>query len=113
MATTQQVILTVVQASSTPLIGTANADGNSAAFTPQLGRDMYLTLSGTWTGTVQVQRSTDDGASWNNITVGGGNVWGRFTTNCDEVIDHPTDGNATYRLNIDIATGTVAYRLAQ
>ena len=113
MATTQQVIVTVPAATSTALVGSTSVDAASAHFTPQLGRDMYLTLTGTWTGSVQVQRSTDNGASWNNITIGGGQVWGRYTGNCDEVVDTPTDGSAIYRLNIDITTGSVAYRLGQ
>jgi hypothetical protein len=78
-----------------------------------LGRDMYLTLSGGWTGTVQVQRSTDNGVTWNNITIGGGQTWGRYTGACDEVVDTPTDGASKYRLFFTISTGTVTYRLAQ
>lgn len=113
MASTQQVVVVTTAASSTPLTGTLNATGNTTAFTPQLGRDMYLTLSGTFSGTVQVQRSTDNGATWNNITISGGQQWGRYTGACDEVVETPTDGASRYRLNIVLTTGTVNYRLAQ
>lgn len=113
MASTQDVIIVTPASIASPVTGLASADGWSASFTPQLGRDMYLTLSGTWTGTVQIQRSVDDGATWNNVTYGGGLPWGRYTANCDEVVDTPTDAAAIYRINIDIASGTVRYRLAQ
>lgn len=113
MATAQQVVLTVTAATSTPVVGTANNTSNSAIFTPQLGRDMYLTLSGTWDGSVQVQRSVDGGSTWNNITIAGGQPWGHYTDNCDEVIDQPTDSDGRYRLSFVITTGTVNYRLAQ
>lgn len=113
MPSTQEVVVTVTPAHSTALTGSTNADAESTAFLPQLGRDMYLTLSGTWAGSVQVQRSTDGGTTWNNITIGGGQPWGLYTANCDEVVDTPTDGAATYRLDITITSGTLAYRLAQ
>jgi len=113
MATAQQVVITVPAATSTPVSGSVTADGNSTAFTPQLGRDMFLTLSGTWTGSVQVQRSTDAGATWNDITIGGGTTWGHYTANCDEVVATPTDSAGTYRLALTVASGTIVYRLAQ
>ena len=113
MATTQQVVLTVTASSSTPLAGAATGVGESAPFTPQLGRDMYLTLTGTWTGTIRIQRSTDGGATWNNITIGGGNPWGVYTGNCDEVVDTPTDGASLYRVSFNVSSGNAAYRLAQ
>lgn len=113
MATTQQVVVVVPAATSTPIQGTVTGNSSTEAFTPQLGRDMYITLSGTWTGTVRVQRSTDGGATWNNITIGGGQPWGLYTTNADEVVDTPTDGDATYRLGYNVSTGSVTYRLGQ
>ena len=113
MATAQQVVLTVTAATSTPLVGNALGSGETPSFTPQLGRDMYITLTGTWTGSIQVQRSTDAGSTWNNITIGGGQPWGVYTTNCDEVLDQPTDAAGIYRLAFTIDSGTAAYRLAQ
>lgn len=114
MATSQQVVVTTPPATSSPLVGdTSGASGSSAAFTPQLGRDMYLTLTGTWTGTIQIQRSTDGGTTWRNITIGGGSPWGRYTVNCDEIVDRPTDASGTYRITWSGATGSAHYRLAQ
>lgn len=113
MASTQDVIIVTPASVTTPVTGLATADMNTAALVPQLGRNLYLTLSGTWTGTVQLQRSTDAGATWNAVTYGGGLPWGKYTANCDEVVETPTDGASQYRLNIDIATGSLRYRLAQ
>jgi hypothetical protein len=114
MASTQQVVVVTTAASSTPVSGSAaNGAAPSAMFTPQLGRDMYLSLSGGWTGTVRIQRSTDNGSTWNNITIGGGQPWGVYTGACDEVVETPTDGASKYRLLFTISTGTVTYRLAQ
>lgn len=113
MPTTQEVTVVVTAASSTPLAGTTTNDLNTPAFTPQLGRDMYLTLAGTWTGTVQVTRSTDGGTNYRPITIGGGQLWGNYTGNCDEVVDTPTDSHGIYRLEIDIASGSLTYRLGQ
>lgn len=114
MASTQQVVVVVTPASSLPVSGSASSGTtNSAPFIPQLGRDMYITLSGNFSGTVQVQRSTDNGVTWNNITVAGGQPWGRYTGACDEIVETPTDGASRYRLNIVLSSGTVVYRLAQ
>ena len=52
---------TVVAALSAPLVGTIAASGGVGPFAPQLGRPVWLTLSGTWAGTVQVLRSIDGG----------------------------------------------------
>lgn len=112
MATAQSVILTVVAATSTPVTGTANATSTTSVFTPQLGRDIYITLTGTWVGTVQLERSTN-GTNFNKVTIGGGQNWGRYTGNCDEVVETPTDAAATYRLSITLTSGSVGYRLAQ
>lgn len=117
MANAQQVVLTTPPSSSNPVTGSQGVTTGavSPTFTPQLGRDMYLTLSGAgYTGTVQLQRSTDNGTTWNNVTYGGGQPWGLYTNKlCDEVIETPTDGASKYRLSIVINTGSVTYRLAQ
>lgn len=98
---------------TTPLTGTANAPGATAAFTPDVGYNLYLTLTGTWTGQVRVQRSVDNGLNWTTVTTGGGNLSGEYIRNCDEAVLKVTDTRARYRLQFNIATGTVIYRLGQ
>lgn len=113
MSTSSEVTLVTVPAISVPLTGTANGTSVSPAFVPQLGRDLYITLSGTWTGTVQLMRSTDGGTTKHPVTIAGGQDWGKYTVNCDEVVATPTDGASRYYLSFAITSGTVTYRLAQ
>lgn len=116
MATAQQFVLTTTPATSTPVAGSFTGTTPNQVtnfFIPQLGRDLYITLQGTWAGTVQLQRSTDSGTTWNNVTNAGGQAWGKYTGNCDEVVEHPTDGASRYRLIVTLTSGTVGYRLAQ
>jgi hypothetical protein len=100
-------------ATSTPVLKTFTQTDVSVPFKPDLGREIYLTLSGTWTGSIQVQRSFDDGKTWNNVTVAGGIPWLLYTINCDEIIATPTDAATSYRLSVTLSSGSVSARLAQ
>lgn len=80
--------------------------------TPKTGYNLYLTLLGTWAGTVSVMCSRDGGATWFPVTASGESV-GVFTRNCDEAVIKVTDPRARYRLNFAITSGEVTYRLAQ
>lgn len=112
MAVTQLVQIVTPSASSTPVAGTASASVASDTFIPQLGRRMYLTLSGNWTGSVQIERSTD-GTNFFPVTQNGGQPAGHYTANADEEVGNPTDSSGTYRLNITITSGSLVYRLGQ
>lgn len=95
-----------------PLEGEANASTVVGPFVALAGRPVWIALSGVWSGSVTVQRSTDDGDTKHNLTAGG-EAWGAFTGNaCEPVTDESEDG-ATYFLNIVITSGTVAYRVSQ
>lgn len=96
-------------ASATP-VSAALATGTSEVFTPQPGRAVCVTLTGTWTGTVTVQKSRDAGITWAAMTAAG-SPWAVFTGNCDEPVDEPGDNDVRYRLLIALGTGTGAYRL--
>lgn len=58
-------------ATSSAVSGSLAASGTSAVFTPQLGRPIWITLSGSWTGKATLERSTDAGATWLAATLGG------------------------------------------
>lgn len=90
----------------------ASGSTTPGPFTPQLGRDMVLTLSGTWTGSVQLMRSVDGGTTKLPVTVGG-TTWALFTANCNEPVWTSSESGATFYLAITVASGTVVYRLAQ
>ena len=103
---------TIVPALSAPLVGTAATTSTVGPFTPQLGRAIWLTLSGTWTGTAQLLRSTDGGTTKLPLTAGG-QSWGSFTANCNEAVAEESVSGATYYLAVTLASGSLGYRVAQ
>lgn len=106
------VVTAPVAATSTPLEGTASASTLAGPFFPQLGRQIWLTLSGTWAGSVTVQRSTDAGATRLPLTVAG-QPWARFTANTQEPVAEETVASASYYLDIALTSGTLAYKVQQ
>ncbi len=99
-------------ATSVPLAGSASATTVAGPFTPQLGRTIWVTLSGTWSGNVQLLRSTDGGTTRLPLTAGG-TAWGSFSAAANEPVTDESDGAATYYLAITITSGTLTYRVAQ
>lgn len=97
---------------ATPLAGTASASGAVGPFVPELGRPIMVSLSGGWTGSVQVLRSTDGGATRLPLTVGG-LAWASFTANANEAVAEEHEDGATYYLAITLASGSLTYRVAQ
>jgi hypothetical protein len=96
----------------TPLVGTTTTTTTSAVFSPALQREIVLTTSGTWAGSVQLLRSVDSGATKLPVTVGGA-VWASYTANVNEIVAVETESGAEYYLRIVITTGSMTYRLAQ
>lgn len=81
-------------------------------FTPNSGKPVVLALSGTWTGTVKLVRSTDGGTTKLPLTAAG-QAWGVFGANCCEPVWEETVTGAALYLDIVLGSGTVAYRVAQ
>jgi len=102
----------LVAAGSTPFAGTIAETGVAGPFTPVPGRSIWLTLAGTWSGSVQVRRSVDEGATSHPLTAGG-EAWGAFTANACEQVALPTEAGESYYLDVTLASGELAYRLAQ
>jgi hypothetical protein len=95
-----------------PLSGSASASGLAGPFAPVAGRAVTLALSGTWDGTVQLTRSTDEGASRLPLTAAG-LPWGIYTANiCEQAWFESEDGAELY-LEIALDSGEVDYRIAQ
>jgi len=91
-------------ASNLPVTGTFGATGASASF--QTAEGFNISLSGTWVATVSLQRSFDNGVSFNNITDG------TFTANTEKRVDDPA-GSVRYRWNCSAFTsGSVVYRIS-
>lgn len=98
--------------SPTPVAGTVATSTVLGPFQPALGRAVILVLSGAWTGTVKVVRSTDGGATKLPLTVAGSG-WAQFTGNCCEAVWEESDSNARLYIDAALASGTLTYRMAQ
>lgn len=98
-------------AGSTPLTGAAAATTTTGPFTPQLGREIVLTLSGTFSATVTLLRSVDGGTTKLPATVNGTAL--SWTGAVNEIVWVETEAAATLYLQITLTSGTVTYRVAQ
>lgn len=95
---------------TTLLSGSFGATGTSASF-PVRG-DFGLQISGTFVGTVVLERSLDDGANWIQPT-GAGNQLYSFTAVCSEDLSAP-EYDVLYRLRCSAYTsGTINYLASQ
>lgn len=98
---------------ATALAGTTATSTTLGPFTPELGRPIWLTLSGSWAGTVQLQRSTDSGTTKLPITFLDGSARGSWTGAVNAAVAEESCAGATYYLVVTLSSGTLAYRLAQ
>ena len=112
--------VTDLAATSTPLGDTVAAVGNTliGPFAPQIGRDIWIMLVGTGaSGTAQLLRSTDGGATQWGLTAGG-KPWAGWSfaevsgVIANEAVVTASDA-ATYYLAIALTAGSVTYRLGQ
>ena len=99
-------------ATATALAGSMTASGIAGPFVPELDRPIWVSLSGGWTGTAELLRSVDGGATMLPLTIGGAR-WGRFTATANEAVADESEVGATYYLAVTLNTGTLGYRVAQ
>ena len=83
--------------------GSFTATGTSTPVGPR-GDSMDLSISGTFVGTIVLQRSHDDGATWNDVTDGS------FTAAVEKPILTASPA-FDYRLSYTHTSGTVVYYL--
>ena len=95
-----------------PLSGRAVQSVIAGPYVPVPGQPIHLQLSGTWQGTVVLERSIDGGATRQGLTVGGGE-WAVFTGNANEQVWQEGDAAASFWLNLQIASGEIVYRVSQ
>ncbi|HEU0043723.1 hypothetical protein [Sphingomonas sp.] len=100
-------------AGSTPLTGTAAASATNGPFVPELGRAIWVTLSGSWSGTAQLLRSADGGATKLPITYSDGSARAAWTGAVNAAVTEETCGTATYYLQFTRNAGTLTYRVEQ
>jgi hypothetical protein len=94
------------------LTGEATSSGQVGPFEAAPGRIVSVTLGGTWEGTARLLRSIDGGATLSRLQVAG-EPWARFTTpGCEQVWLETEDG-ASFYLDIQLASGTLTYRVSQ
>jgi len=87
-----------------------SATGAGTTFYGVQGRAVFLSITGTWAGTVKVQRSHDGGTTWSDMTAGG-SAWASFTANCDEIVDEAAHSGLRYRVYFTRTSGTAVCRL--
>lgn len=95
-----------------PLVGNAAASGLIGPFTPNSANPVVLALSGNWTGSIKVLRSTDGGTTKLPLTAAG-QAWGVYSANCCEPVWEEAGTGAALYLDITLGSGTVTYRVAQ
>ena len=100
-------------ATSAALAGTATVSGALGPFTPELGRPIWVTLSGVWAGTVQLLRSTDGGATKLPITYPDGSARASWTGAVNAPVAEETCAGATYFLQFTRTSGTLTYEVRQ
>lgn len=95
-----------------PLAGTAAASMLAGPFAPAPSRPVWVTLSGSWSGTVRLLRSSDGGVTRVPVTIGG-RPWATFSANVCEPAWEESEADAQLYLDIALNSGTVTYRVSQ
>lgn len=112
---TQPLPVTFSEARSAPpapLSGKAVQPVIAGPYLPIPDQPIHLQLSGTWQGTVALERSVDGGTTRQGLTVGGAE-WAVFTGNANEPVWQEADPAASFWLNLQIASGEITYRVSQ
>lgn len=94
------------------LAGTSVNSQIVGPFAPSSDKPVLLSLSGIWSGTVRLLRSTDGGTTKLPLTAAG-QAWGQFTANCCEPVWQETVAGAALYLDIVLGSGSLTYRVAQ
>ena len=95
-----------------PVAGTFAATGQSASFAPLAGRAFNISLWGTFTSTIQLERSFDGGMTWLPITAAGAQLY-KWTAPASES-NQDDEANVQYRLDCTVFTsGAASYRISQ
>lgn len=100
-------------AASVPLAGSSAESGSIGPFVPDLERAIVVTLSGEWSGSVTVLRSSDNGATRHPLTFIDGSPKGTWSGNVNAAIGEESVAGATYYLQFARTAGTLTYRVEQ
>lgn len=98
---------------TTPLMGTTTVSATVGPFTPELGRAVWLTLAGNFSGRVALLRSTDGGTTQVPLTYADGAAKPAWSGTLNAPVAEETVAGATYYLAITLDSGSLSYRLEQ
>lgn len=84
--------------------GATTSNANSASLIVPLGQSMSLDLGNTWTGTVNLMQTYQDGTEW---------LVESFTTNPVPRVVTPVEHGVSFKLVITVNSGNVSYRMGR
>jgi hypothetical protein len=97
----------------TPVAAAFTSTGQSSAFEPHAGRPFNVSVWGTFVGTIDLERSFDDGSTWLKCSRDSAGTAASFTAAASVVVEEPEAG-VLYRLNATaLSSGTANYRISQ
>lgn len=96
-----------------PLAGEASESAVLGPFMPDLGRPIWLTLSGAWSGMVSISRSTDGGTTRYPLTYSDGSTKGGWSGHLNSPVGEESVAGASWFIEFTRSAGTLAYRLEQ
>ena len=94
--------------------GTFSATGNSAVFSPRsdfMNNNYTLSIWGTFSASVQLEREFDNSGVWQPITIGGAQAF-TYTAPASEDLVMAERG-VLFRLSCTWGSGAVSYRVGQ
>ncbi|MDP3906644.1 hypothetical protein [Novosphingobium sp.] len=112
VSTATPLPVTAMEPAPPALTGTASSSIQIGPYQPALGRPVVLSLSGVWSGSARVVRSTDNGATRIPLTIGGA-AWAEYSSNCCEPVWEEFEQGAALYLDLTITGGTLNYRISQ
>lgn len=106
----EPLAVTVAPAAGAVLAGTASQSAVVGPLALSSGQAAVLSLSGTWSGSVAVLRSTDGGATKLPLTMTG-SPWATFDGNACETVWEESASQSDLYLSVVISSGSLSYRL--
>lgn len=91
--------------------GTASGVSQSGTYRPNQDAAFNVSVRGTWTGSVNLERSFDEGSTWFICSADGAGTPCTYTSNFSIIVDNPV-GGTVFRLNFTaLSAGTAPYEI--
>jgi hypothetical protein len=108
----ERLPVAVAAPSPPPLEGQASTSQVAGPFAAVAGRVVGVSLDGTWSGSVRLLRSINGGATRLPLRVAG-EEWATYVAPGFEQAWLESEEGVTYFLDIQLASGTLAFRVSQ